>query len=134
MYTPRSVLLSLPDYLLSNAIVGEQIVEAGRLLRSVFDVCNFFEDLGDLQRLGTLRAESVWNRFGVIAQAYWLVCKPTLKKRREERGDSAMYEEFERIKRLRVELDRERDIEPHPQDWLRRLMEDEAVVGAEDIP
>jgi hypothetical protein len=122
------------DYLLENAVVGEDIVEAGRMPRAVFDVCNFFEELGGLQGLGALWDESVWNRFGVMAQAYWLVCKPTLKKRREERGDPAMYEEFERVNRLGVELDRERDIEPHPQDWLRRLMEDEAVVGAEDAP
>ena len=47
-------------------------------------------------------------------------------------GDPAMYEEFERINRVDVELDREQGTEPHPQDWLRRLMEDEAVVGAED--
>jgi hypothetical protein len=122
------------DYLLENALVGEAIVEVGRLPRAVFDVCNFFEELGELQSFGALRAESVWNRFGVMAQAYWLVCKPTLQKRREERGDPAMYEEFERINRLGVELDRKRNIEPHPQDWLRRLMEDETVVGGEDTP
>jgi hypothetical protein len=121
-------------YLLKNAIVGEDIVEVPRLPRAVFDVCNFFEELGELQGLGALQGESVWNRFGVMAQAYWLVCEPSLMKRREERGDPAMYEEFERINRLGVEMDHERDIEPHPHDWLRRLMEDEATVGAEDIP
>jgi hypothetical protein len=121
-------------YLLENAIVGEEIVEVARLPRAVFDVCNFFEELGELQGLGTLQDESVWNRFGVMAQAYWLVCEPSLMKRRQERAHPAMYEEFERINRVGVELDRERDIEPHPQEWLRRLMEDEAVVGAEEAP
>jgi hypothetical protein len=63
------------DYLLNNAIVGEDIVEVRRLPKAVFDVCNFFEELGDLQRFGALQATSVWNRFGVMAQAYWLVCE-----------------------------------------------------------
>jgi hypothetical protein len=49
------------DYLLENAIVGEEIVEVPRLPRAVFDVCNFFEELGDLQGLGALQDESVWN-------------------------------------------------------------------------
>jgi hypothetical protein len=121
-------------YLLENAIVGKDMVEVPRLPRAVFDVCNFFEELGELQGLGALQDESVWNRFGAMAQAYWLVCEPSLMKRREERGDPAMYEEFERINRVGAELDREQGIEPHPHGWLRRLMEDESVVGAEDAP
>ena len=121
-------------YLLENAIVGEDIVEVPRLPRAVFDVCNFFEELGELQGLGALQDESVWNRFGVMAQAYWLLCEPSLMKRREARADPAMYEEFERINRLGVELDREQGVEPHPREWLRRIMEDEAVVGAVDPP
>ena len=71
------------------------------------------------------------NRFGVMAQAYWLVCEPSLKKRRQERGDPAMYEEFERLNLLGIDLFRERGIEPHPHVWLRHLMEDEALVGKE---
>jgi hypothetical protein len=122
------------DYLLNNAIVGEDIVEVRRLPKAVFDVCNFFEELGDLQRFGALQATSVWNSFGAIAQAYWLLCKPAIEKRRAERGDPTMYEEFERLNRLGEELDRERGIEPHPQEWLRRIMEEEAVVGVEDHP
>src|SRR5215212_9362292 len=75
------------DYLLNNAIVGEDIVEVRRLPKAVFDVCNYFEELGDLQRFGVLQATSVWNRFGTMAQAYWLTCEPSLTKRREERAD-----------------------------------------------
>ena len=102
-----------------------------RLNRAVFDVCNFYEELGYLQRLGALQAESVWHTFGVMAQAYWLLCKPAIEKRREERADPAMYEEFEWLNRLVTDLDRERGIAAHPQEWLRRLMTDEAVIGEE---
>jgi hypothetical protein len=118
-------------YLLDNVLVDGGIVEARRFPRAVYDMCNFYEELGELQRSGPVQLESVWNRFGVMAQAYWLACEPSLKKRREERADPAMYEEFERLSRLGEELDRERSVEPHPQAWLLRLMEDEAVVGKE---
>ena len=104
------------NYLLSIALTGENITDPGRLPRAVFDVCNFYEELGDLQRLGALQAESVWNRFGVMAQTYWIVCKPALEKRREERADPAMCEEFERSNRLGVALDRKRGMNPTRKD------------------
>jgi hypothetical protein len=78
------------------------------LPRAVFDVCNFYDELGELQRFEAVQLESVWNRFGAMARAYWLLCEPNLKKRR----DLAMYEDFERLNRLGVELDRERGVEP----------------------
>jgi hypothetical protein len=118
-------------HLLDIAIVEDAVVEVEHLPRAVFDVCNFYEELGELQRTGALQVESVWTRFGVMAQAYWLLCKPSREKRREERSDPTMYEEFERLKRLGVSLDRARNIEPHPREWLHRLMEDEAVMGEE---
>ncbi len=84
-------------YLLDNVLVDGGIVEARRFPRAVYDLCNFYEELGELQRSGAVQLEPVWNRFGVMAQVYWLVCEPSLKKRREERADPAMYEEFERL-------------------------------------
>jgi len=118
-------------YLIDNAFLDGDMVEVERLNRAVLDVCNFFEELGDLQRLGALQDESVWNSFGAIAQAYWLLCKPAIEKRRAERGDPTMYEEFERLNNLGTALDRERGIAAHSQEWLRRLMTDEAVIGEE---
>ena len=118
-------------YLIENAFLDGDMVEVERLNRAVLDVCNFYEELGELQRLGALQIESVWNGFGAIAQAYWLLSKLTLEKRREERGDPAMYEDFERLNRVVTDLDRERGIAAHPQEWLRRLMTDEAVIGEE---
>ena len=118
-------------YLLDNVFVEEDRMGVAPLNRAVFDVCNFYEEVGELQRLEALQADSVWNSFGVLAQAYWLMCKPSLEMRRAERGDPAMYEEFERLARLGEDLDRERGVEPHPKEWLRHLMEDEAVIGAE---
>jgi hypothetical protein len=42
-----------------------------------------------------------------------------------------MYEEFERLNHLGAELDRTRGIAAHTQEWLRRLMKDEAIIGEE---
>ena len=120
-------------YLIDNAFVDGDMVEVECLNRAVFDVCNFYEELGELQRSGALQAESVWNSFGAMAQAYWLLCKPAIERRRQERGDPTMYEEFERLNRLGADLDRERGIAAHPQEWLRRLMQDEAVIGEEPL-
>ena len=114
-------------FLLDNVIVDGDVVEARRLPRAVFDVCNFYDELGELHRLEAVQFGSVWNRFGAMARAYWLLCEPNLKRRH----DPAMYEDFERLNRLGTELDRGRGVEPHPRAWLRSLLEDEAVVGEE---
>jgi hypothetical protein len=118
-------------YLIENAFLDGDMVEVERLNRAVLDVCNFYEELGELQRLGALQIESVWNGFGAIAQTYWLLCEPAIQKRRQERADPTMYEEFERLNRLGADLDRERGIEAHTQEWLRRLIKDEAIIGEE---
>ena len=107
------------------------LVELEHMNTPLMEMCDFFEELGDLQRLGALQDESVWNSFGAIAQAYWLLCKPAIEKRRAERGDPTMYEEFERLNHQGADLDRERGIAAHSQEWLRRLMTDEAVIGEE---
>ncbi len=120
-------------YLIDNVFVDDDMVEVERLPRAAYDVLNFFEELGYLQRLGALQAESVWHTFGVMAQAYWLLCKPAIEKRREERGDPAMYEDVERLNRVGADLDREQGIAAHSQEWLRRLMTDEAVIGEEPL-
>ena len=121
------------NYLLDNSFVDGEMVEVEHLNRAVLDVCNFYEEVGELQRLGALQLKSAWNGFGAIAQAYWLLCESAIKKRREERADPTMYEEFERLNRLGAELDRTRGIEAHTQEWLRRLMTDEAIIGEESL-
>jgi hypothetical protein len=99
-------------YLLDNAsFEGDDMAEPPQSLPgATFEMCNFFEDVGELLRLGVLRAEPVWNRFRVWAQAYWLLCKPSIKKMREEGEDPAAYEHFEYLYRVMADLDRKRDI------------------------
>jgi hypothetical protein len=118
-------------YLLDNAFVDDDIVGAERLNRAVWDVVNFFEDLGYLQKIEALQPESVWNSFGVYAQAYWLLCKPGLEKLREEFESPAMYEHFEYLCHLMADIERERGIEFSTQVQVRRTVEEEAALGEE---
>jgi len=48
-------------HLIDNALVEDDaMVEVGRFNRAAFDVANFYDELGELQRLRALQAESVW--------------------------------------------------------------------------
>lgn len=109
----------------------EKAVEVEVFNRAAFDVANFFEQLGYLQKLGALQAESVWHSFGRIVQVYWVVYGSAIRKMREEQKDHGIYEDFERLERLTTDLDRERGNEPVTRAELRRVMEDEAVLGEE---
>ena len=116
-------------YLIENAFVGDDMVEVERLNRAVFDVLNFYEQLGELQRLGALKAESVWNTFGIIARVYWTLYRAAIQKIRDKRKDPTIYENFEGLNRLVADLYSERGIEPLTQIEVRRIVEHEAIIG-----
>lgn len=120
-------------YLLDNAFVedDDEMVEVPPLNPAAIDVCRFYEEVGDLVSVGILRAESAWDRFGVLAQSYWLVCKPAIEKMRKELGFPMMYGDFEHLCCLLADIDRERGIAAPTQERLRQLMEEEAVRGEE---
>ena len=118
-------------YLLDNVFVDDGIVEVTSLNRAGWDVCGFFEDLGHLQRIEALPAETVWNSFGSVARTYWFLCKPAVEKLREETEVHALYEEFEHLRGVLADLERERGIEPPTKEWIRSVIEDEAIVAAE---
>jgi hypothetical protein len=58
--------------------LADDMPEMPRLNRATRDVANFFEQLGYLQRLGALQAESVWHRFGIITREYWPLFEPAI--------------------------------------------------------
>jgi len=121
------------NYLLDNAFVDDDVVEVKRLNAAAMDVCSILEEVGEMLRLEVLRAEPVWNRFGIWAQGYWSVCKPTIEKMRKEEEDPSLFEEFEYLCRVLDEMDRKRGVAPRTQEWLRQFIEDEASIG-EDRP
>jgi len=106
-------------------------VEAGVFDRASYDVANFFEEVGYLNRRGVLQAESAWHAFGLPARVYWAVYGPTVYKMREEQDDPTFYEDFERLERLVADLGGERDVPPLTQEDLRRIMQDETAAGEE---
>jgi hypothetical protein len=126
---------AVATYYLNNAFEGDDMVGVERLNEDAIDVCNFFEDVAYLQRIGALSAKSVWNGFGPDLQVHWHLCKRGIEKQREESQNPTIYEEFEQLSRLIADMSRERGIpEPTPEmlsKMLRQALEEEAVRGEE---
>ena len=118
-------------WFLENVLVDDDIVEVERVDKAVWDMLDFFEELGYLQRIGAVQVEPVRINFGWYAQAYWLLCKPALQKLREEWEDPALYDEVDYLGSLVSEIDRERGIKAPTQAQLRETMEYETFLGKE---
>jgi hypothetical protein len=117
-------------YLLDNAFDGSgEIAGVSSLNTAARYVCGFYDEIGEMNSLGILRDEAMWNRFSVLGQAYWLLCKPGIEKLREEWEDPTWYELFEELSNRITEMNRERGVAPPTQEVLRQIMEDEAVIG-----
>jgi hypothetical protein len=127
----RSSRRATAKYFLQNSFVDDEVVEASSMTNAAVEVCNFFEEAGEMVRLGILGAESVTNRFSVHGQAYWTLCRPAIEKFREEWELSTIYEEFEYLSRLMADLDPEQGAAPQRPEVLRQVMEWESVVGEE---
>jgi multidrug efflux pump subunit AcrA (membrane-fusion protein) len=122
---------SAAKHAIDNFLVDDDIVEVQSLNHAAFEVANFFDQVGYLQRLGALQAESVWNTFGIIARVYWTLYGAAIQMLREERKDPTIYENFERLNRQVADLYSEQGIEPLTRGDVRRILEDEAVIGEE---
>ena len=116
-------------YLLDNAFVGEAIVEIPSLNTAAVHVCGFYEEIGEIHKLGVLSDEAVWNRFSALGQAYWLLCEPGIEGMREEWEDPTWFELFEELGHRIAEMNRERGVSPPTKEVLRKIMENEAVIG-----
>jgi hypothetical protein len=121
---------SAAKHAIDNFLLDE-IVEVHSLNHAAFEVANFFDQVGYLQRLGALQAESVWNTFGIIARVYWDLYGAAIQKIREARKDPTIYENFERLNRLVADLYSEQGIEPLTPTEVRRIVEYEAIIGEE---
>ena len=117
------------SYLLDNVFVDDGMVEVSSLNRAAWDVCAFFEEIAYLQRIEALPVEALWNSFGSVTRAYWPLCKPAIEKLRQEWKSPALFEEFEGLSRVVAELESKRGIEPPTKEYLREVMEREAVLG-----
>ena len=109
-------------------------IVAGAFDRASYDVANFFENVGYLQRRGVLHTESVWHTFGIAARVYWAVYGPTVRQMRQDQEDPTFYEDFERLERLIADLSGERGMSPPTREQLRRIVQEETIVGEEPYP
>jgi hypothetical protein len=122
------------EHVMDALFAEDGSVEAGMFNRASYDVANFFEEVGYLQRSGVLRDESVWHAFGLAARVYWYAYGPSVLQMREEEKDPTVYEDFERLDRLVAERSSERGMPPPTREQLRRILEDETVIGQEPSP
>jgi hypothetical protein len=122
-------------FLLQNAFAEDGPGEVPSLStnNAAMTVCNFFDEVGNLHRIGIVSDETVWNNTGDWAQAYWLLCKPAVEKMRQEWENPSLYAQFERLGGLMAEMDRERGIAPPTPERLRQIMAME-VATAEESP
>jgi hypothetical protein len=118
-------------WLLDNVLVDDDIVEVERVNKAVWDMLDFFEELGHFQKTETLQVESVQISFGWYALVYWLLCKHAIQKLRERFEDPELYAEVEYLGRLVSDINRERGVKPPTQGQLRETMEDEAALDEE---
>jgi hypothetical protein len=119
-------------YLLDNVFVGEDMVEVQHLNRAAWDVYHFFDELGQLQRIEAIPVDAVWNTLGSVIRAYWPLCKHAIENLRKEWRAHAPYEGFEHLISAVAELEREKGIEPPTREFLREVIEREAVQGEEE--
>ena len=118
----------------TDTFFGEDgTIEAGVFDRASHDVADFFENVAYLQRSGVLRPESVWHTFGMAARVYWALYGPTVRQMRQEQEDPTFYEDFERLDRLVADISGERGMPPPTRDRLRRVVQDETVIGQEPM-
>ncbi len=122
----------------ANYIRAHLFTDDGELLEvqhtdeNTRELLNFFELLGDLVRQGVVRAETVWNRFGLRLRTYWALYRPAIEKMREEYKDPTLLEEFERLDALMADLDRQHDVgeEYLTNQQLRQFVEVESKALA----
>jgi hypothetical protein len=122
------------EHLLDTAFLEDDTVEVPPLNKVTQDVCDYYEELGEMVRVGVLRVEPVWFRFAFLAKAYWLLCKPGIEKMREEYQSPGLYEEFEHLCHVFADLDCKGGMGAYQQEQLRQIMADELVAAEEPPP
>jgi hypothetical protein len=120
-------------FLLNNAF-AEGEVPSLSTNSAAMTVCNLFDEVGQLHKLGVLSDETVWNSASDWSQAYWLLCEPAIEKMRQEWENPALYAGFERLSGLMADMDRERGLAPPTRERLRQIMVMEAEAATAGEP
>ena len=70
------------SYIKDNFIVDGSLLEVDRLNCNVWDVLNFFEDLGYFVTIGAVGSYTMWRSFGQRSFAYWALSNSAIAKER----------------------------------------------------
>jgi hypothetical protein len=99
-------------------------------------ILTFFEEVGNLRRVGVLQDEAVWYMFGRRIRTYWALYRRVIEKMREEEKDPTIMEEFEKLNSLMVDIDRQHGVghEDITPQRLRQFVEDELASAGEESP
>jgi len=121
-------------YIKDNFIVDGSLLEVDHLNRDVWDVLNFFEDLGYFVKIGAVGPHTMWRTFGARSFAYWALSKPAIAKERERMKEPKLYEDWERLMDRMFELSRRSGEEfegEYTEEELREIIEEECFAGGE---
>jgi hypothetical protein len=121
-------------YIKDNFNVDGSLLEVEHLNRDVWDVLNFFEDLGYFVKTGAVGPHTMWRTFGQRSFFYWALSKPAIAKERERMKEPKLYEEWEWLMERLFELSRRSGEEfegEFTEEELRQIIEKECFAGGE---
>ena len=121
-------------YIKDNFFSDGSLLEVRTVNRDVWEVFNFYEDLGYFVTIGAVRPYTAWRSFGMGAFAHWALGKPTIAKERERIKEPNLYQDWERLMEELYELSRRSGEEFHgefTEEELREYIEEECFVGEE---
>jgi hypothetical protein len=121
-------------YIKDHFIVDGSLREVDRLNRDVWEVLNFYEDLGYFVTIGAVRPCTAWRSVGLGSFAYWALSKPAIVKERERTKEPNLYQDWERLMDRLFELSRRSGEEfqgEFTEEELREFIEEECFAGEE---
>ena len=121
-------------YIKDTFFAGGSPQEVHTVNRDVWEVFNFYEDLGYFVTIGAVRPYTAWRSFGMGTFAYWALGKPVVVKERERMKEPNLYQDWERLTERLYELSRRSGEEFHgdfTEEQLIEYIEEECFAGEE---
>ena len=121
-------------YIKDTFFVDGSLREVRTINRDVWEVLNFYEDLGYFVTIGAVRPYTAWRSFGWGSFAYWALSRPAIAKERERTKEPNLYQDWERLMEMLFELARRSGEEfqgEFAEEELREFIEEECFAGEE---
>jgi hypothetical protein len=121
-------------YIKDTFFVDGSLREVHTVNRDLWEVLNFYEDLGYFVTIGAVRPYTAWRSFGMGSFAYWALSRPAMVKERERTKEPNLYGDWERLMERLFELSRRSGEEfkgEFTEEELREFIEEECFAGEE---